>query len=424
MINRMLLFCFALAASLHAEEYKIYGPSDGSTAKKIMSNRSAQAEQEALKERAKAEGWTFDVTDEPVEFFKGLKKAPMRSSEVPSVKFLKMETRVPAKFHLKQLNPAIVWFYDQGACGSCVYNAFGKALRDKYLLAGKDVPVLARQFIMDCLQRSYMCEGSWGDYVAKGMKESRYGGTPAESQYPYRARNQSCGAAPSGPFHPLKDFKQIDPSAKSILTAMYVSPGPIPVTVAASSAWSSYRGGDYNACDSMSTNHQVVISGWDCRTSVDAEGYCAFNADGSFKNRDGVYYVPNSWGNWNGAPEMITLAERNGRKCNNIAEEAHFLDIGIEPPKPVDGGWSEWSDWSECQNGLKYRKRSCTNPAPSNGGKDCVGASEESQVCSAPAPDNGTSPWLWVVIVLGALVLIGVGIFLGKASAKEESKKG
>mgnify|MGYP000334855837 CR=1 FL=1 len=72
LINRMLLFCFALAASLHAEEYKIYGPSDGSTAKKIMSNRSAQAEQEALKERAKAEGWTFDVTDEPVEFFKGV----------------------------------------------------------------------------------------------------------------------------------------------------------------------------------------------------------------------------------------------------------------------------------------------------------------------------------------------------------------
>merc|ERR1712112_26651 len=38
---------------------------------------------------------------------------------------------------------------------------------------------------------------------------------------------------------------------------------------------------------------------------------------------------------------------------------------------PVDGGWSEWSSCTtSCGGGVK--KRSCTNPKPANGGKDCV----------------------------------------------------
>merc|ERR1712112_282496 len=37
---------------------------------------------------------------------------------------------------------------------------------------------------------------------------------------------------------------------------------------------------------------------------------------------------------------------------------------------PVDGGWSEWSTCTKsCGGGQK--KRSCTNPKPANGGKDC-----------------------------------------------------
>ena len=36
----------------------------------------------------------------------------------------------------------------------------------------------------------------------------------------------------------------------------------------------------------------------------------------------------------------------------------------------VDGGWTDWSECSKkCGGG--WRKRSCTNPAPSNGGADC-----------------------------------------------------
>ncbi|XP_067938990.1 coadhesin-like [Watersipora subatra] len=52
---------------------------------------------------------------------------------------------------------------------------------------------------------------------------------------------------------------------------------------------------------------------------------------------------------------------------------------------PVDGSWSSWDSWSscsgECGEGYRVRSRSCTYPAPANGGADCEGASFETEKC-------------------------------------------
>ncbi|XP_060592592.1 uncharacterized protein LOC132747282 [Ruditapes philippinarum] len=51
----------------------------------------------------------------------------------------------------------------------------------------------------------------------------------------------------------------------------------------------------------------------------------------------------------------------------------------------VDGNWSPWSKWSSCDVtcglGSLFRHRSCTNPAPQNGGIDCPGKETERNTC-------------------------------------------
>ncbi|XP_072518039.1 unc-5 netrin receptor Da isoform X2 [Salminus brasiliensis] len=64
----------------------------------------------------------------------------------------------------------------------------------------------------------------------------------------------------------------------------------------------------------------------------------------------------------------------------------------------VNGGWSSWTDWSDCSvrcgRGIQRRSRTCTNPAPLNGGAFCEGMSVQKSTCSSPCPvDGGWASW-------------------------------
>ena len=59
----------------------------------------------------------------------------------------------------------------------------------------------------------------------------------------------------------------------------------------------------------------------------------------------------------------------------------------------VDGQWGSWEAWQcsvTCGTGTDTRTRNCDNPAPSNGGNNCVGSSTESTSCTEPdCPGTG-----------------------------------
>ncbi|XP_065685065.1 uncharacterized protein LOC105845853 isoform X1 [Hydra vulgaris] len=75
------------------------------------------------------------------------------------------------------------------------------------------------------------------------------------------------------------------------------------------------------------------------------------------------------------------------RACNNPPQfgggtPCYGPQIDIRPecgafPCPIDGGFSEWTDWSICDkpcgNGTSKRVRYCNNPVPAINGKECSG---------------------------------------------------
>jgi len=72
--------------------------------------------------------------------------------------------------------------------------------------------------------------------------------------------------------------------------------------------------------------------------------------------------------------------------------------FGNNPP-PVDGGWTEWSSEKcdkDCGAGKELSTRSCANPSPEHGGKDCEGESTKLEDCKVKECPihGGWTEWL------------------------------
>ncbi|XP_067056576.1 coadhesin-like isoform X2 [Acropora muricata] len=85
-----------------------------------------------------------------------------------------------------------------------------------------------------------------------------------------------------------------------------------------------------------------------------------------------------------------------GRSCPGSSSQSMSC---TSRPCPVNGGWSSWSGWKSCNRpcgtGSQQRSRSCTNPPPLYGGKSCSGTEREERSCnqhSCPV-DGGWSNW-------------------------------
>ncbi|XP_059145188.1 A disintegrin and metalloproteinase with thrombospondin motifs 1-like [Physella acuta] len=93
---------------------------------------------------------------------------------------------------------------------------------------------------------------------------------------------------------------------------------------------------------------------------------------------------PNSNGYKSSGAAMMDGSMCGQRKwCIN----AVCVDMGAGSPGPVNGGWSAWSpDWSSCSRscggGVRSKTRTCDNPRPRFGGKECEGPSVKTNLCN------------------------------------------
>ncbi|CAL1547996.1 unnamed protein product [Lymnaea stagnalis] len=123
--------------------------------------------------------------------------------------------------------------------------------------------------------------------------------------------------------------------------------------------------------------------------------------------------VDGSWSEWSDFSECSTSCgpgvSKRVRTCDSPLPQfggKNCIGPDINTKKceiikcPVDGGWSLWNSWSwctaTCGRGVRERSRTCGSPKPQHGGKECDGPLLEQDVCYGDRPcpiDGGWSEW-------------------------------
>ena len=92
--------------------------------------------------------------------------------------------------------------------------------------------------------------------------------------------------------------------------------------------------------------------------------------------------------------------QHNGKNCSSLGPSVDIQHCNVFPC-PINGGYTEWGNFTQCTqscgNGTMYRTRNCSNPAPLYGGKNCslLGPAMDVKKCNAhPCPkDGGYTSW-------------------------------
>ena len=68
---------------------------------------------------------------------------------------------------------------------------------------------------------------------------------------------------------------------------------------------------------------------------------------------------------------------------NSVGSDSKIVVVSV---RAINGGLTDWSDWSDCTvscgSGTKTRTRTCTSPEPSYSGRTCSGDLEDSRSCA------------------------------------------
>ncbi|KAI8513398.1 hypothetical protein Bbelb_100370 [Branchiostoma belcheri] len=162
-------------------------------------------------------------------------------------------------------------------------------------------------------------------------------------------------------------------------------------------------------CDSP-TGIQARVIGTGQDASTTGENFASYDPVNGFvcrkEDQMTAYGSWSDWGPWSDCSVTCGFGteirdrtctnpapENGGADCDGPDQETRNCLAGV--PCPVDGGWSDWGPWSGCSVtcgvGTETRDRTCTNPAPQNGGAGCDGPDQETRECNTGVSCPGTT---------------------------------
>jgi len=174
---------------------------------------------------------------------------------------------------------------DQAQCGSCWAFATTEVIESVWSIAGKGLPNLAPQQIVDCDTGEYGCNG--GDPAQAYEYVHNQGGLDTEAYYPYKAVQGACRYNPGAVGARIAGERNGFGGSEEQMAANLAAISPFSIIVDAQQ-WQYYKGGVLpNSQCGRALDHAVVAVGY---------------------NRGGNYWrVRNSWGAGWGEQGFIRL---------------------------------------------------------------------------------------------------------------------
>jgi C1A family cysteine protease len=162
---------------------------------------------------------------------------------------------------------------NQEQCGSCWAFSATETVESANLIAGRSVPALGPQEIVDCDRNDDGCNGGDPREALDWVKSQ--GGQDTEACYPYTAQNGACQSSRCSPALNVNNVYAVAGSEPSIYSALRSAPLSI---CCDAEPWQYYTGG--------------ILTAAQCGLSIDH----AIQLVGYSPNSGGYWIVRNSWG--------------------------------------------------------------------------------------------------------------------------------
>jgi len=264
---------------------------------------------QSLQTQGEAEGWTFTVGENPaceytLEQLCGFEEPPNWRDLAPQAA-LEASADLPPSFDWRnevELTPV----KNQGGCGSCWAFATVAVLEQVVKIKDGMTKDFSEQWLVSCNQEGWGCDGgfvahNYHDWMSDGCGI----GPVYESDFPYLEMDWPC----SCPYTYLPEFR-IESWAYSGTTVEQIKQaimdyGPVYVSIRATDPLQGYTGGVFNNHEDGSTNHAVVLVGWD-----------------DFQGTEGVWFMRNSWGTWWGEDDGYCRIEYG---CCSVGSNSNYV---------------------------------------------------------------------------------------------------